>query len=74
MNADSILSLKCPSCGNRQQKTLSAIKAQQAFDCDCGFHADLHPTNTLRPRSTQHPAQASRQVPLEQEEAHAITA
>ncbi|OUS27556.1 hypothetical protein A9Q99_14005 [Gammaproteobacteria bacterium 45_16_T64] len=74
MNADSILSLKCPSCGGRQLKTLSAIKAQQVFNCECGYHADLQPKTALKPRSSQQTVQAPDSVPLEKEEAHAITA
>ncbi|RLU00363.1 hypothetical protein [Ketobacter sp.] len=41
MQAELTLNLKCPSCGSLTPKTLSAIKAQAAFDCACGFHADL---------------------------------
>ncbi|HAG94843.1 MAG: hypothetical protein CMK83_13810 [Pseudomonadales bacterium] len=43
MQAELTLNLKCPSCGSLTPKSLSEIKAQRAFDCECGFHADLQP-------------------------------
>ena len=35
------LNLKCPSCGSVTKKTLSEIKAQREFHCDCGYYAEL---------------------------------
>lgn len=48
MQPELTLNLKCPACGALTPKTLSCIKAQKAFDCDCGFHADLQPQVKLR--------------------------
>ena len=41
--------LKCPACGQLTPKTLDAIKAQQAFDCDCGFHAPIATSSAAVP-------------------------
>jgi len=48
MQAELTLNLKCPSCGSLTPKSLSEIKAQRAFDCECGFHADLQPQAMVR--------------------------
>ena len=76
MNADSKLSVKCPSCGNTQQKTLSVIKAQKTFDCECGYHANLQPKNLLKPRDITASPQptAATPRPSEKDDALAITA
>lgn len=76
MNADSKLSVKCPSCGNTQQKTLSVIKAQTSFDCECGYHANLQPTKLLKPRSvaTSPQPETATSSPSEKDDALAITA
>ena len=73
MNADSKLSLKCPSCGNTQQKSLSAIKALKSFDCGCGYTAEIQTTSMFGPRS----ASSSRNTATEsttQKDSLAITA
>ncbi|MBA54051.1 MAG: hypothetical protein CMK89_06300 [Pseudomonadales bacterium] len=49
MQAELTLNLKCPSCGSLTPKTLTEIKAQKAFDCECGFHADLQTQPMVRP-------------------------
>ncbi len=41
MQPELTLNLKCPACGSLTPKTLSCIKAQKNFDCECGFHARL---------------------------------
>ena len=51
MQAELTLNLKCPSCGSLTPKTLTEIKAQKAFDCECGFHADLQTQPMVRPRT-----------------------
>lgn len=51
MQPELTLNLKCPACGSLTPKTLACIKAQKAFDCDCGFHADLQ--SPARARSTR---------------------
>ena len=76
MNADSKLSVKCPSCGNTEQKPLSFIKAQTSFDCECGYHANLQPQNLLKPRnvtSSPQPTTAT-SLPAEKDDALAISA
>ena len=35
------LNLKCPSCGSVTKKTLSEIKSQREFSCECGYYAEL---------------------------------
>ena len=74
MNADSTLSLKCPSCGNRTQKSLAAIKSQTSFDCACGYHAELLPGNLLKPRDSVKPAPSARPSTVEKEDELAISA
>lgn len=76
MNADSKLSVKCPSCGNTQQKALSVIKAQTSFDCECGYHANLQPTKLLKPRDVNASPQpiAATPSPSQKDDALAITA
>ena len=76
MNADSKLSVKCPSCGNTQQKPLSVIKAQKAFDCECGYHANLQPAKLLKPRAVTASPQPTTTTssPSEKDDALAITA
>lgn len=49
MQAELTLNLKCPSCGSLTPKSLTEIKAQKAFDCACGFHADLQTQPMVRP-------------------------
>lgn len=49
MQAELTLNLKCPSCGSLTPKSLTQIKAQKAFDCECGYHADLTPQKMTRP-------------------------
>ncbi len=49
MQAELTLNLKCPSCGSLTPKTLSAIKAQKSFDCECGYHADLQAKPLVKP-------------------------
>ncbi|AUM14166.1 hypothetical protein [Ketobacter alkanivorans] len=53
MQAELTLNLKCPSCGSLTPKSLTEIKAQKAFDCECGFHADLTPKALARPARQQ---------------------
>jgi len=43
MQPERTLNLKCPDCGELKAKSLSEIKAQKAFQCDCGFYANLTP-------------------------------
>ena len=35
MSQDYVLNQKCPACGTRKQSTLSEIKAQRVFECNC---------------------------------------
>lgn len=35
MSRDYVLNQKCPACGTNQESTLSAIKAQRLFECQC---------------------------------------
>lgn len=35
MSQDYVLFQKCPACGTRKESTLSAIKAQRVFECEC---------------------------------------
>jgi hypothetical protein len=41
MRSELTLNLKCPACGSLTPKSLTEIKAQKAFDCECGYHADI---------------------------------
>jgi len=50
MQPELTLNLKCPACGSLTPKTLSQIKAQKTFECDCGYHVDLQPVATAKPR------------------------
>ena len=74
MNADSKLSLKCPSCGNTHQKTLAAIKAQTIFNCECGYKAEIQPKTFLGPRSSEKMQSTSSQGTPDNDDTIAITA
>lgn len=44
MSQDYVLFQKCPACGTRKESTLSAIKAQRMFECECcGLSLSLRP-------------------------------
>ncbi len=43
MSPELTLNMKCPACGVKTEKSLSQIKAQREFHCDCGYFADLSP-------------------------------
>ena len=55
MQPDRTLNLKCPACGELKARSLDEIKAQQYFECECGFYADLTP-KTLTKDQPQRPA------------------
>lgn len=49
MQSESTLNLKCPSCGSLTAKSLSAIKQQRTFECNCGCFAELRPRQFQSP-------------------------
>ena len=67
MSQDYVLNQICPACGTRQQSTLSVIKSQRVFECNC-CGLVLSVRNQAGPQDNS----AEQQKPEKREEALAV--